>query len=78
MIRIENLTQRQIQIMDLLWHCEDMAKLNALIQALPTEQDRRDAASLVQIAIWESDELQGAMDDYEQAAKDCISRCSSK
>ena len=78
MIRIENLTQRQRQIMDLLWHCDDITQLNTLIQALPTERDRCDAQSLVQIAIWESDELEGELAKYEQTAKDCISRCSSK
>lgn len=64
--------------MDLLWACDDMQRLNQLIRALPTEQDRADATSLVQIAIWETDEQQGELARYEQCAKDCISRCSSK
>ncbi len=60
--------------MDLLWGCEDMDKLNTLISALPTARDRVDAHSLVQIAIWESDEQQGLINDYEQEAKAVISR----
>lgn len=77
-ISIDNLTQRQQQIMDLLWTCEDMPQLKTLINALPELRDRRDAWSLVQIAMLEDLEQKGGMREYEQAAKDCLSRCSSK
>lgn len=78
MIRIENLTERQKSIMELLWSCEDRDQVLTLIKSLPTKQDQRDAVSLVDIATWESLESEGALGDYEQIAKDCISRISSK
>ena len=78
MIQIENLTQRQRQIMDLLWSCQDIDQVKTLVNALPEHKDRLDAWTLVQIAMYESLEQQGGMDDYEQAAKDCVSRVSRK
>ena len=60
--------------MDLLWTCEDMSQLKTLINALPELCDRQDAWSLVQIAMWEDLEHKGGMQEYESAAKDCISR----
>ena len=78
MIQIENLTQRQRQIMDLLWSCQDIDQVKTLVNALPEHKDRLDAWTLVQIAMWESLEQQGGMDDYEQAAKDSVSRVSRK
>ena len=78
MIRIENLNKRQRQIMDLLWSCQDIDQVKTLVNALPEHKDRLDAWSLVQIAMYESLEQQGGMDDYEQMAKDCVSRCSRK
>ena len=78
MIRIENLTPRQKSLMDLLWVCEDREQIMTLIKALPTRQDQCDAASLVDIAVWESIEQECGLDRYEQCAKDIISRVSSK
>ena len=78
MIKIENLNSRQRQIMDLLWSCRDIDQVKTLVNALPEHKDRLDAWSLVQIAMYESLEQQGGMDEYESAAKDCISRCSCK
>lgn len=78
MITIENLTQRQRQIMDLLWTCKDIEQVKTLISALPERSDQLDALSLVDIATQQSLEQQGALKDYEQQAKDLISRVSCK
>jgi hypothetical protein len=78
MIQIENLTERQRQIMDLLYCCDSTDQLKNLINALPTLKDRHDAWSLSMIAMWGYLEQKGGMLEYEQAAKDCLSRCSSK
>ncbi len=78
MITIENLTERQRQIMDLLWTCRDIDQVRTLIAALPTKQDQRDAVSLVDIATWETLELEGALKDYEAEAKAIISRCCGR
>lgn len=77
MIQIENLTARQRQIMDLLWTCRDIEQVKTLIRALPDHSDQQDAWSLVQIAMWESLEQQGGMEEYETASQDCISRARS-
>ncbi len=76
MIRIENLTERQKSIMDLLWSCRDQDQVMTLIRSLPTKQDQQDACSLVDLAIWESLEQEGALTDYEAEAKAVINRCS--
>ena len=78
MIRIENLTQRQRQIMDLLWSCKDMDQLKTLVNALPEHRDRLDAWSLVQIAQWESIEQECGLDRYETDAKNIISSVSRR
>ena len=78
MIRIENLTERQKSIMELLWVCQDQDQVMTLIRSLPTKRDQQDACSLVDIATWETLELEGALGDYEQLAKDLIHRVSCK
>ena len=64
--------------MDLLWGCQDREQIMALISALPTRKDQCDAASLVDIAVWESIEQECGLERYEQCAKDIIGRVSSK
>jgi hypothetical protein len=78
MITITGLTERQRQIMDLLWSCKDTEQVNTLIAALPNKQDQLDAHSLVRIAVWESIEHESGLDQYEQCAKDLISRSSRR
>ncbi len=64
--------------MELLWTCQDRDQVLTLIRSLPTKQDQRDACSLVDIATWETLELEGALGDYEAEAKAIISRCCSR
>lgn len=78
MITITGLTERQKNLMDLLWQCQDQAQVMTLIKALPTKQDQCDAASLVDIAVWESIEQECGLEQYEATAKDLIDRCSSR
>lgn len=71
MISIQGLTARQKSIMELMWQCATMQQVQALIAALPAP-DARDAASMVLIAQLESEEEDGALDQYQQAALKCI------
>jgi hypothetical protein len=73
MITIEGLTQRQRNIMDLLWSCNTEADVQTLIQALPTPADQYDAQSLVKIATWDSLELELGLTAYEDLAHRAIS-----
>jgi hypothetical protein len=75
MITIENLTDRQRMIMDLLWQCNTVEQVQTLIKALPTKADQRDALSLVQIATMEGLEEEGGLDEYKDAAKAAIDHC---
>lgn len=75
MIRIENLTERQRQIMDLLWSCKNIEQVNTLISALPSTRDQCDAQSLVKIATWETLEQEGCLERFAEDAENCISRC---
>jgi hypothetical protein len=75
MITISGLTDRQRTIMDLLWTCRDLDQVNTFIKALPTVADRYDALSLVNIATQESLEEEGVIDQFEEQAREAISRC---
>lgn len=77
MIHIENLTERQRNIMDLLWGCRDIEQVQTLIRALPSAQDRCDAVSLVSIATWESIEQELGLDEYADHATAAIDRARS-
>lgn len=69
MIHIDGLTTRQVQLMDLLWTCNDMEQIKRFISALPTKQDQLDARSLVLVATWESIEQElGYTQEHKDAA----------
>jgi hypothetical protein len=72
MISITGLTDRQRSIMDLLWGCQDLEQLRALIQGLPTVRDRIDAQGLIWIAQTESLELEQGLEEYRDAANTAI------
>jgi hypothetical protein len=72
MITITGLTDRQKSIMDLLWGCQDLEQLRALIQGLPTVRDRIDAQGLIWIAQTESLELEQGLEEYRDAANTAI------
>jgi hypothetical protein len=72
MITITGLTDRQRSIMDLLWGCQDLEQLRALIQGLPTVRDRIDAQGLIWIAQTESLELEQGLEEYRDAANTAI------
>ncbi len=72
MITISGLTERQRNLMDLLWGCRDMEQVQTLIRALPTKQDQVDCAGLIRIATWESIEQELGLEDYKDAAEIAI------
>jgi hypothetical protein len=77
MITISGLTDKQKALLTVMWDIDSVDKVKEFIGTLPA-QDARDAHSLLQMAIWESIEQQEGLADYEQMAKACISRTSSK
>lgn len=77
MITIQGLNDRQRTIMDLLWGCSSLDQVKTLINALPSEQDQRDARSLVLIATMESLEEEGVLDDFADQAEAVVSRARS-
>ena len=77
MISITGLTDRQRSIMDLLWGCQDLDELRALIQGLPTVRDRIDAQGLIWIAQTESLELEQGLEEYRDAANTAINSARS-
>ena len=76
MISITGLTDRQKSIMDMLWSMDSMDKVNAFVRALPTHKDQADAASLIEIAVAETIEHEQGLEEYKDAATQCIARCS--
>lgn len=59
--------------MTLLWDCQDIEQIAALINALPTTADKHDALSLVQIATWETlEQEQGFSKEVQNVAKAAI------
>ena len=77
MITINGLTERQKQLVDLMWNCRDLEQVNTLINALPTKQDRIDCKSLCTILIQETLEQEEGLEAYEAAAAAAIARASS-
>ena len=77
MISISGLTPKQKALLTVMWDIDSVERVHEFIQTLPAA-DARDAHSLLQMAIWESIEQQEGLTDYEQTAKDLISRTSSK
>ena len=73
MIRIEGLTKKQKAIMEVLWQCDSLEQANTVVDSLSQHKDRCDARSLMHIALIESLEQEGALDEYTDAAADCIS-----
>ena len=71
---IAGLTERQKNIADLLWSCATEDSLVLLVKSLPTEQDRRDAHSLIKLMIHETQEAEGHLDYYESQALEAIDR----
>jgi hypothetical protein len=76
MITITHLTPKQKALLDVMWQLDTMDKVHSFISTLPAA-DARDAGSLLKIAIWETLELEGAIDDYSQDCADVISRIRS-
>jgi hypothetical protein len=76
MITIANLTPKQKALLTVMWEIDSVEKVHQFIGTLPAA-DARDAGSLLQIAIWETLELEGAIDDYSQDCADVISRVRS-
>jgi hypothetical protein len=76
MITIANLTPKQKALLTVMWEIDSVEKVQQFIRTLPAA-DARDAHSLLQIAIWETLELEGALDDYTQDSVDVISRVRS-
>ena len=77
MITIQGLTPKQKALLTVMWDIDSVSKVQEFIRTLPAS-DARDAHTLLQLAIWETVEAEGGLEDYEAMAKDCISRCSSR
>jgi hypothetical protein len=74
MITITGLTDRQKNLMDLLWNCSSLEQVQTLINALPTATDRVDARGLVMIATHETIEQELGLEEYKDAALGAIRR----
>ena len=74
MITISGLTERQKNLMDLLWGCKDLEQVNTLIRAMPTAKDQQDCRGLVTILMQEVTEQELGLDAYEALALSAIDR----
>jgi len=77
MITITGLSHKQKVFMDVMWSMDSMPAVQAFIKTLPT-RDRQDCLSLVEIAVQESLEEEGRIQDYEELAVITISRARSR
>jgi hypothetical protein len=76
MITISNLTPKQKALLTVMWDIDSVDKVQEFIRTLPAA-DARDAHCLLQIAIWESIEQDGGLEDYAQDCANVISRVRS-
>ena len=74
MITITGLTERQRQLIDLMWNCRDLDQVNTLIAALPTAKDKQDCRGLCTILIQETLEQELGLDRYADLAQAAINR----
>ena len=72
MITIHGLTVKQKIFMDTLWSMEDMKNVEAFVSSLP-KRDQQDCRCLIAIAVQESMEQDGALDEYKDLAQAAIS-----
>lgn len=70
-ISIQGLNNKQRALMDVMWAMDDIEKVNAFVKTLPT-RDAQDCMSLIEIAIQESYEQTGGLDEYQAAAQAVI------
>ena len=75
MITIAGLTAKQRALMDIMWTMDTMERVKSFVSTLP-KQDALDCLSLITIATQESQEEEGALDAYEQAAASVIASVS--
>lgn len=70
MITLDNLTQRQQLLADLIWACTTREQAVALVRSLQG-QDRLDAGAIMQCMVFEA--LEERIGDYTDAAAAAIS-----
>lgn len=51
MVMIANLTQKQVELCDKLWACDDMEDVETFITSLPSNEDRREARVLLTMMV---------------------------
>ena len=73
MITINGLTERQKQLVDLMWNCRDIDAVNTLIAALPTAKDKQDCRALMTVLVQETIEQELGLEQYAEAAERAIS-----
>jgi len=58
--------------MEVLWQCDSLEQAQSLVKSLSSHKDRCDAQSLMEIALVESLEQEGALDEYAEAAEAAV------
>ena len=71
MITIHNLTAKQKMLLDVMWNIENISQVNDFINSLP-QKDKMDARCLLQIAIDESIEHEGGLEEWANEALKAI------
>lgn len=74
-IKIEDLTERQMMIADLLWYSRDPYRI---IESLPTEKDKLDALSLMDIIICECIEQELGLEPAEDVCNTFLKKIMEK
>jgi hypothetical protein len=69
---IQGLTVKQKLIADLLWTCNTQEQMQGLIQSLPTDRDKIEAAGIARIMVYEC--MEDDLDLYESEAADLINQ----
>lgn len=72
MITLNGLTERQKQLVDLMWQCRDIEQVQTLIRALPTAKDQQDCRALMTVLVQETLEQEQGLGQYADAAMAAI------
>lgn len=78
MITIEGLTQRQRDILDLMWNLDTMDEVMEFISSLDDFKDQVDASSLAWMVMMDYKEEQGLLDEHAGTVQRIIDRIAGQ
>ena len=68
MIKLHGLTERQVELCDMLWECHSIEDVSFLLDVVLTEEERLMALTLIEMIHMEAAERDGELEKVKQYA----------